>query len=158
MPYVNVSRGKYVVTTDPKKVDVDAARAFLSRTGKSWARGISRRVLARAIRHSLCFALLERGKQIGFARVVTDRATYAYLCDVYILEPYQARGLGAWMIKVVMGHADLQGLRRFQLVTRDAHGLYRRFGFRLVKHPKYHMEIFRPGLYLEVKDGSKTST
>jgi ribosomal protein S18 acetylase RimI-like enzyme len=158
MAHVNLSRGQYRLTTDPKKFDVDAIRAFLGRTGKSWARGIPRRIVAKSIKHSLCFGLLHGRKQIGFARVVTDRATYAYLCDVYILEEYQARGLGTWMIEAVMGHPDLQGLRRFQLVTRDAHGLYRRFGFGVVKSPEYHMEIFRPGLYLEVKNDRKTDS
>jgi GNAT superfamily N-acetyltransferase len=156
MGHLNVSKGQYRLTTDPSRFDVDAVQAFLGRTGRSWAQGIPRRIIAKAIKHSLCFALLHRGKQIGFARVVTDRATYAYLCDVYVLEHYQARGLGKWMIASVMAHPDLQGLRRFQLVTRDAHGLYKRFGFKVLASPKYHMEIFRPGLYLEVGDGRKT--
>jgi GNAT superfamily N-acetyltransferase len=86
--------------------------------------------------------------QVGFARVVTDRATYAYLCDVYILESHRGKGLSKRLIEAVMAHPDLQGLRRFQLVTRDANGLYQRFGFRAPEHPERHMEIFRHGLYV----------
>jgi ribosomal protein S18 acetylase RimI-like enzyme len=96
---------------------------------------------------SLCFGLLDAERQIGFARVVTDRATYAYLCDVYVLEDYQGRGLGTWMMRELMTHPNLQGLRRFGLVTRDAHGLYEKLGFTPLANPGGYMEIARPGLY-----------
>jgi len=147
MKHLRVKNGEYSLTTDPRRLDVAAVHAFLSRTGKYWARGIPKKLVARAIDHSLCFGLFHRKTQIGFARVVTDYSTYAYLCDVYVLEDFQGRGLGTWMMEHVMAHPQLQGLRRFQLVTRDAHGLYKRFGFENVASAPYHMEIFRPGMY-----------
>ena len=128
-------------------MDVGAVHAVLSRTPTSWARDIPRSLVAKSIRNSLCFGLFDGTRQIGFARVVTDSSTYAYLCDVYILEAYQGRGLGKWLMSMVMKHPSLQGLRRFQLVTRNAHGLYTRFGFRPVEGSKHHMQIFKPGMY-----------
>jgi GNAT superfamily N-acetyltransferase len=137
---------QYWITTDDRKLDLDAIHAYLSRS--FWAEGIPKATVARAIENSLCFGLFDGSQQVGFARVVTDRATYAYLCDVYVLETHQGRGLGKWLIETVMAHPDLQGLRRFQLVTRDAHGLYSRHGFAAPEHPERHMEIFRHGMYL----------
>ena len=130
-------------------MDLDAIHAFLRRS--FWAEGISKTIVAKSIKHSLCFGLFDERAQIGFARVITDRATFAYLCDVYVLEDYRASGLGKWLIQTVMAHRDLQGLRRFQLVTRDAHGLYRRFGFKPPEHPVRQMEIFKHGMYLKRK-------
>jgi ribosomal protein S18 acetylase RimI-like enzyme len=149
VPRFTARKGQFRITTDPRRMDVGAVHAALSRTPLSWARGIPRRVVAKSIRNSLCFGVFDGSEQIGFARVVTDSSTYAYLCDVYILESHQGRGLGKWLISVVMKHPSLQGLRRFQLVTRNAHGLYTRFGFTPVEGSKYHMEIFRPGLYVK---------
>jgi GNAT superfamily N-acetyltransferase len=138
--------GPYWTTTDNRKLDLDAIHAYLSRS--FWAEGIPKATVAKAIENSLCFGLFDGSQQVGFARVVTDRATYAYLCDVYVLETHQGRGLGKWLIETVMAHPDLQGLRRFQLVTRDAHGLYSRHGFAAPAHPERHMEIFKHGMYL----------
>ena len=143
---MEVARGLYSITTDPERLDLDAIHAFLSRS--FWAEGISRELVAKAVMNSLCFGLFEGAAQVGFARVVTDRATFAYLCDVYVLESHRGRGLGKWLIETVMDHPDLQGLRRFQLVTRDAHGLYARHGFASPQHPERQMEIFRHGMYL----------
>ena len=130
-------------------MDLDAIHAFLSRS--FWAEGISKTIVGKSIKNSLCFGLFHDRAQIGFARVITDRATFAYLCDVYVLEDYRASGLGKWLIETVMAHPDLRGLRRFQLVTRDAHGLYRRFGFKPPRNPVRHMEIFKHGMYLKRK-------
>jgi GNAT superfamily N-acetyltransferase len=141
------TRGQYSITTDREKLDVDAIHAFLSRS--FWADGIPRATVATAMANSLCFGLFDGASQIGFARVVTDRATYAYLCDVYVLESHRGRGLGKWLIETVMAHPDLQGLRRFQLVTRDAHWLYSPHGFEAPRDPERHMEIFRHGMYRE---------
>jgi GNAT superfamily N-acetyltransferase len=102
------------------------------------------KTLERAVANSLCFALLRGKAQIGFARVVTDAATFAYLCDVYILEDHRGKGLGKWLMECLMGHPSLQGLRRFSLATRDAHRLYRQFGFRELSKPESTMEILRP--------------
>ena len=128
-------------------MDVDAIHAYLTRS--YWCEGISKELVAKAMAGSLCFGLLEGLRQVGFARVVTDRATYAYLCDVYVLEEYQGRGLGTWLMRELMTHPDLQGLRRWGLVTRDAHRLYEKLGFTALANPPGHMEIARPGMYLE---------
>jgi GNAT superfamily N-acetyltransferase len=142
-------RERYSITTDQQKLDLDAIHAFLTRS--FWAQGIPKQTVAKAVANSLCFGLFDGTNQIGFARVVTDRATYAYLCDVYVLESHRGLGLGKWLIETVMAHPDLQGLRRFQLVTRDAHGLYSRHGFEIPDSPERQMEIFRHGMYLEDK-------
>ena len=128
-------------------MDVDAIHAYLTRS--YWSEGISKDLVARAMAGSLCFGLLDGSRQIGFARVITDKATYAYLCDVYVLEEHQGRGLGTWFMRELMTHPDLQGLRRFSLVTRDAHGLYEKCGFTPLANPSGHMEIARPGMYLQ---------
>jgi GNAT superfamily N-acetyltransferase len=141
------TNGRYRITTDPEQLDLDAIHAFLSRS--FWAEGIPKETVAKAVRNSLSFGLFDGADQVGFARVVTDRATYAYLCDVYVLETHRGLGLGKWLIETVMAHPELQGLRRFQLVTRDAHGLYSRHGFEAPTSPDRHMEIFRHGMYLE---------
>ncbi|MFN7629184.1 MAG: GNAT family N-acetyltransferase [Pirellula sp.] len=104
-------------------------------------------VLTRAIDGSICFGLFFRDAQVGFARVITDRATFAYLCDVYVLPEYRGRGLARWLMEVVVAHPDLQGLRRFVLVTRDAHGLYEKFGFKPLARPEGYMELHRPNIY-----------
>ena len=147
MAHLERKKGKYSISTNPKRMDHDAIHAFLSRS--FWAEGISKTIVAKSIKHSLCFGLFHDRAQVGFARVITDRATFAYLCDVYVLEAYRAKGLAKWLIKTVMAHPDLQGLRRFQLVTRDAHGLYKRFGFQAPQNPVRHMEIFRHGMYMK---------
>ena len=140
------TRDGFTVSDDPTRLDRDVIERFL--TESYWAKNIPRATLDESLRNSLCFALLEGERQIGFARVVTDRATYAYLCDVYVLEEHQGRGLGTWFMQELMTHPDLQGLRRFGLVTRDAHRLYEKCGFAPLANPAGHMEIARPGLYL----------
>ena len=135
----------YELVEDPERIDVAAAHAYLARS--YWSPNIPLATVERAIANSLCVAVRHAGEQVGLARVVTDRATFAYLCDVYVRETHRGLGLGKWLIETVMGHPDLQGLRRFQLVTRDAHGLYRRHGFETPSHPERHMEIFHHGMY-----------
>jgi GNAT superfamily N-acetyltransferase len=136
------SRDGFLISPDPDKLQLDEIHAYLSRS--YWARGRSRAVVARALQGSLCFGLYRDARQIGLARVVTDFATFAYLCDVYVLEEFQGRGLGKWLMSVVMAHPDLKDLRRFMLATRDAHGLYRQFGFAELRTPERWMEIFTP--------------
>jgi GNAT superfamily N-acetyltransferase len=127
------------LSTDPDGMDVDAIHAYLS--GESyWARGIPRETVARSIRNSLCFGVFDGDAQVAFARVVTDRATYAYLCDVYVLPAYRGRGISKWMMEAVIAHPELQGLRRWGLATQDAHGLYAQFGFRPLERPERFME------------------
>jgi len=140
------SRDTFRITTDVASMDLDAIHAYLTRS--YWSEGISKELVSKAMAGSLCFGLFDAGRQVGFARVVTDRATYAYLCDVYVLEDYQGRGLGTWMMRELMTHPDLQGLRRWGLVTRDAHRLYEKFGFAAPANPAGLMEIARPGMYL----------
>ena len=134
-----------VVTSEPGAVDVDAVHAFL--TTSYWSPGIPRETVARAIAGSIPFSLLHRGRQIGFARVITDRATFAYLADVYVLPEHRGRGYARKIMDAVMSHPDLQGLRRFRLVTRDAHALYRRYGFTDLADPARHMERLDPDVY-----------
>jgi GNAT superfamily N-acetyltransferase len=138
-------RDRFRITTDVEAFDVDAIHAYLTRS--FWAAGISRVLVEKSLRDSLSWGLFDGDRQIGFARMVTDRATFAYLCDVYILEEYRGQGLGKWLMDEVMAHPDMQGLRRIMLVTRDAHGLYERHGFTPPHNPERHMEVFRPGLY-----------
>lgn len=140
-------RGEFRICDDPRDLDFDAVHAYLTRS--YWATGISRHLVERAARHSLNFGLFDATSQVGYARVVTDRATFANLCDVYVLESFRGRGLGCWLIEVVMGHPDVQGLRRWQLVTRDAHGLYAKFGWQSLDDPARFMQIVRPQIYLE---------
>jgi GNAT superfamily N-acetyltransferase len=139
-------RDGFVISTDSARLDIDAVHGYLTRS--YWATGISRAVVERSIAGSICFGLFDGTKQIGFARVITDQATFAYLADVYVLEPYQGRGLGSWLMEVVVGHPSLQGLRRLMLVTRDAQALYAKFGFTTVKSPERYMEIVHSDIYL----------
>lgn len=142
------TRCEYTLSDDPARVDAVAVHAFLTRS--YWAEGITLDLVKRCITGSVCVGVYHTdGGQVGFARVVTDRASFAYLCDVYVLQDYRGRGLATWMIEALIAHADLQGLRRFVLVTKDAHELYRPFGFTAPAFPDRYMEIARPGLYLE---------
>lgn len=135
-------KDQFTISTDPAKLDLDVIYGYLSRS--YWAAGRPRETVEKSIKHSLCFGVYDGSKQIGFARVITDFATFAYLADVFILEEYQGQGLGKWLVSVIMGHPDLQGLRRWSLATRDAHELYRQYGFTELKTPDRWMEIFRP--------------
>lgn len=143
---VEVTRGEYLVSTDRARIDVGAVHAFLTQT--YWSPGIPETVIRRAIAGSICFGIYHGRQQVGFARVITDEATYAYLSDVYVLEEHRGHGLATWMMQVIMEHPALQGLRRFFLSTRDAHGLYARFGFGPVANPDRQMEILRRDIYL----------
>ena len=127
------------LTSNAEEMDVDAIHAYLD--GESyWARGIPRETVARAVRNSLCFGVFDGAAQVAFTRVVTDRATYAYLCDVYVLEPYRGRGIGKRMVQAALAHPELHGLRRWGLATHDAHGLYAQFGFTPLAQPERFME------------------
>jgi GNAT superfamily N-acetyltransferase len=129
-----------VVSSDPSRLDLDVIHVFLSKA--YWALGIDRDIVARSIEHSLCFGAFDGNRQVGFARVISDRATYAYVCDVFVLESHRGRGVGKRLMASIMSHPELQGLRRWTLFTRDAHGLYRQYGFGEGRHPERFMEIF----------------
>jgi GNAT superfamily N-acetyltransferase len=139
-------RGDFLISTDPALLDVPLIHDFLANRSY-WAAGRPLEVVRRGLGNSLCFGLYERGRQAGLARVVTDRATFAWLCDVFVLEAYRGRGLSKWLIECVMSHPALRGLRRVLLGTRDAHGLYERYGFRPLADPTRFLEVFRPEAY-----------
>ncbi|MCA9307648.1 MAG: GNAT family N-acetyltransferase [Phycisphaerales bacterium] len=146
-PPVESHRDSYTISTDPDRLDIGAIHAYLTRS--YWSTGIPRETVARAVRNSLCFGLYDDsiGAQIGFSRVITDGATFAYLCDVFVLETHRGVGLGKWMMEVVLEHPSLQGLRRFLLATRDAHSMYEQFGFTPVARPQNFLNIHRPNIY-----------
>jgi GNAT superfamily N-acetyltransferase len=138
-------RENSTITCDPAKQDHSVIARFLSTS--YWASGIPSETVARSLENSLCFGVFESGQQIGFARVISDRATIAYLGDVFILPEYRGRGLSKWLMECIVTHPELQGLRRWILATRDAHGLYGRFGFTPLKKPEVFMERHDPNVY-----------
>ena len=138
-------RGEYTITTDPARVDLAVVHGFL--TTCYWAKGIPLELVRRSIEHSLAFSVYDGDRQVGFARVITDYATFAYLGDVFVLESHRGRGLSKWLMEVVVAHPQLQGFRRWVLLTRDAHGLYRQFGFAAVAAPDRYMERWTPDIY-----------
>jgi GNAT superfamily N-acetyltransferase len=140
------SRNGFVVSTEPGTVDRDAVARFLAQS--YWARGIPVEIVSKAIDGSLCFSLRDATRQVGFARVITDRATIAYLNDVFVLPEFQGKGLGRWLMECVMSHPELQGLRRWVLVTRDAHKLYAEFGFKALAMPEGFIESHNPNVYV----------
>jgi GNAT superfamily N-acetyltransferase len=154
MPHEVLHAG-YVISDDPARIEVDAVHAFLTRS--YWAEGVPRDVVARSLANSLCLGIYApshqpagTGKtveQVGLVRVITDYTTFAYLCDVYVLESHRGRGLSKAAMRALMSHPRLQGLRRMQLITNDAHGLYAQFGFKVVEHPERHMEKRVPNAY-----------
>jgi predicted N-acetyltransferase YhbS len=142
---VCVTRGEYAISTDKGLLDVSLVHEFLRRS--YWSPGIPRALVERGIAHSLCFGIYRGALQVGFARVITDRASFAYLADVFVVEAHQSKGLGKWLVQTILQHEDLQGLRRFMLATKDAHCLYSRFGFTEVANPDRLMEIHNPNAY-----------
>jgi N-acetylglutamate synthase-like GNAT family acetyltransferase len=139
-------RGEFTLSTDPARLDLEMIYKFL--TNCYWAKGIPREIVARSIEHSLCFGVYDdSGMQVGFARVISDFATIAYLGDVFVLESHRGRGLSKWMMECVMQHPALQGLRRWILLTRDAHRLYSQFGFTRIEAPERYMELHRRDVY-----------
>ena len=170
MQVVEFHRGEFLVSTDPARLNLDLIFDFL--TNCYWAKGIPREVVARSIQHALCFGIYDesrpkspllaksarngatqvegsqvRAPLVGFARVISDFATIAYLGDVFVLESHRGRGLSKWMMECILQHPALQNLRRWILLTRDAHELYRKFGFTALKAPDRYMELHRPDVY-----------
>ena len=149
---MNFIKDRFIITTEKEKLDIDFIHSFLTRS--YWAEGITKEVIKRSISGSLCFGVFENdkanlsaGRQIGFARMITDKATFAYLADVFIIEVYQGLGLSKWLMEVIMSHPELQGLRRMMLATRDAHGLYEKFGFTQLTNVDRWMQIHDPDVY-----------
>jgi GNAT superfamily N-acetyltransferase len=134
-------RNHFLISTDPARLDVDTICNFLTRA--YWAQGRPRERTERALKNSLVFGLYDGSRQIGLARVISDYSIFAYLCDVFIHEDYRGQGLGKWLMQTILDYPDLQGLRRWVLVTRDAHGLYQQYGFASLQDPKGWMEMIR---------------
>lgn len=139
---IETHRPPFVITNDPSRFDMDAIHDFLARA--YWADTRPRERTELAFANSLAFGIYEDQKQIGVARVVTDYSVIAYLCDFFIREEYRAHGLGKWMLETILAHPDLRDIRRWLLVTDDAHGLYRKFGFDLIPDPEKWMQRMRP--------------
>ena len=146
--------GEYVVSTDRSRLDLDLIQRFLAEDSY-WARGIPLDVMRRAIDNSLCFGVYRDNEQVGFARVVTDYATFGHIMDVFVLPAHRGKGLGKSLMECLMTHPQLQGFRRWQLGTDDAHGLYARFGFTTPAHPERHMEKTDPDVYRRLENESK---
>lgn len=133
----------FSISTDKSLIDFETVYNYLS-NDSYWAKGMPAEMLKKAIENSICFGLYQQNKQAGFARVVTDKATFAYLCDVFILADYRRLGLSKWLIQTIKQYPELQGLRRWSLATADAHDLYTQFGFIPVSRPDRWMEIYTP--------------
>jgi GNAT superfamily N-acetyltransferase len=140
-------RGEYTISTDRGRLDLKTIHRFL--TTSYWSEGVPLEVVRRAIEHSLCFGIYHRDQQVGFARLVTDYATFAYLTDVFVLDSFRGQGLGVWLLDVIVAHPDVQGLRRWVLATKDAHTLYEKVGFSPLHNPERFMDKFTPDIYLE---------
>ena len=147
--YASWSSGEFEISTDPARIDLSVVHGFL--TNSYWARGIPLETVRRSLQHSLCFGVYKGKQQAGFARVITDRATFAYLADVFVLDEFRGNGLSKWLMECIMSHPDLQGLRRWSLATRDAHGLYEKFGFKALPAPERCMERHDPDVYAKME-------
>lgn len=135
----------YEISTDRRRLDIDVIHGFLS--SSYWAQGIPRSVVEKSVQNSLCFGIYCGAQQVGFARVVSDFATVAYLADVFVVPQHRGRGLAKWLTKTIVDHPELQGLRRILLATQDAHGLYTQFGFQPLSNPERFMSIHNPHVY-----------
>lgn len=138
--------GEFAISTDRSRLDVDVIQRFLIE-GSYWARDRTLDQTKTAIENSICFGVYQGDRQVGFARVVSDRATFAYLGDVFILDEFRGQGLSKWLMETIIAHPDLQGLRRWVLATRDAHSLYEKYGFHQLVHPERWMERPAPNAY-----------
>jgi GNAT superfamily N-acetyltransferase len=144
---VEWQKGDFHITTALAQLDMDVIHGFLRES--YWASGIPRSTVEKSLRNSLCFGLFHGKTQIGFARVISDYATFAYLADVFVLPEYRGQGLAKWLMECIMAHPELQSLRRWLLFTRDAHGLYQKSGFAPLAHPERVMEIHSPAIYAQ---------
>lgn len=149
------NRGEYVISTDPARLDIDVIHGFLDQS--YWAAGRSAEVIRRSIENSLPFGIYRGERQVGFARVITDYATFAWIADVFVLEEFRGQGLGKSLVEAIITHPRLQGFRRWVLATKDAHELYRRFGFDALRRPERWMERGDPQM-LESPDYWTTET
>ncbi|PMN89689.1 GNAT family N-acetyltransferase [Enterovibrio norvegicus] len=134
------------ISTQFDDIDIDLVHCVLSKS--YWSKGIPKDVMVKGMQHSLCFsALTPEGRQVGFARMITDRATFAYLADVFVVEAYQGKGVSRLILDSIANHSELQGLRRMMLATRDAHDLYKKYGFEKIENPEIFMQSWNPDVY-----------
>jgi hypothetical protein len=169
-PMPEYYRDEYCLSDNPSRLQLDVIHRFLAEQS-SWAQGIERHLVERSVANSMCFGVYclndnndtgdndskddDEWQQIGFARLVTDRTTFAYLCDVFIVGEHRGRGLSAWLLERIVEHPELQGLRRWMLATSDAHGLYERVGFSPLDKPEIFMQIHTPNVYANVSENAK---
>lgn len=146
-----VQKDAFRIDTDPQKLDITLIHKFLSEESY-WAKNVPYEIVTRAINNSLCFGLYHQDAQIGFARVISDRASFAYLADVFVMPAFRGQGLSKWLVQNILAHPDLQGLRRWMLATSDAHGLYSQFGFTAIANPEPFMHIHNPDIYQQKND------
>ncbi len=144
------TKDDFIITTDKTKIDIAYVHRFLSYS--YWAEGIPVETVERSIEGSLCFSVVYLNHQVGFARVITDEATFAYLADVFIDENFRGKGLGKWLVQTILSYPGLQGLRRFMLATKDAHDLYKQFGFEALNNTDRWMQIHHPDVYKKSKE------
>ncbi|MBI4853357.1 MAG: GNAT family N-acetyltransferase [Acidobacteria bacterium] len=142
---METKKGDFLISTDNSSLDLSVIHSFL--TNSYWASGIPIDIVKKSIENSLCFGLYNQGNQVGFARVISDYATFAYLADVFILPSERGKGLSKWLMETIKTHPKLQGLRRWMLATRDAHGLYKQFGFEPIANPERLMAILNSNVY-----------
>lgn len=142
---MTIVKDNFSVSTDISRLDINVIHGFL--TSSYWAENIPVETVRKSIEGSMCFGVYDENRQIGFARMITDKATFAYLADVFILEEYRGRGLSKWLMEIIMSSPELQGLRRIMLATRDAHGLYKKSGFTPLTQPNRWMQIHNPDIY-----------
>lgn len=138
-------RDSYTISTDPERLEVNTIHEYLSTA--YWATGIPMETVRRSIENSLPFGIYHEGRMVGFGRVITDYATFGYIGDVFVLDPHRGRGLSKWLVELMLAHPELQGFRRWILLTRDAQGLYKRFGFVTPPNPERYMELWAPDVY-----------
>jgi GNAT superfamily N-acetyltransferase len=139
MTHQEWTRGDYRISTNKDWLDLNTIHAFL-RDRSYWARGVPRAMLERSVQHSLCFGVYHHTAQVGFGRIITDYATFAYLSDVFIVEEYRGQGLGKWLVCCMLAHPEIYGIRYWTLKTADAHSLYQQAGFTALPEPEQHME------------------
>jgi GNAT superfamily N-acetyltransferase len=144
------TKDDFTITTDKNKIDIAYVHWFL--THSYWAEGIPVETVQRSVEGALCFSVVYLNHQVGFARVITDEATFAYLADVFIDENFRGKGLSKWLMETILHYPGLQGLRRWMLATRDAHGLYAQFGFTSLLHTDRWMQIHYPDVYQKPKE------
>lgn len=150
---MEIKENGFIFSDDRNLVDAKAVHQYLS-ISSYWAKDIPFDLVKRSIENSLCFGIYKAQQQVGFARWITDKATFAYLCDVYVLDEFRGLGLSKKLMSLMLFHPDLQGLRRYQLATLDAHGLYEQFGFKAIEHPERQMGIVFKDLYSKAKDAN----